>query len=96
MSSGIGSEGRISRAKAWLRFSVGLLMLAALFGFFASGYSAPGVFGQVLRHNQQCQIDASPLIYTDVEHFSVLEEGVRQMRMQARERKLFQKKEANQ
>lgn len=74
----------ISRARAWLKFMAGLVMLAVFFGFFASGYSLPGVFGEVLRHNQANNIDASPLLYMEVEHMSDLEDGVRQMREEAR------------
>ena len=58
----------------------GLVMLSAFAGFFRSGYAPPGVFGEVLRHNQACDIDASPLLYSEVEHMASLEAGVRQMR----------------
>jgi hypothetical protein len=62
-----------------LRFIAGLSMLAGFIWFFASGYSFPGVFGEVLRHNQSYNIDASPLFYSEVEHMSALEEGARVM-----------------
>jgi len=70
----------------WGRFAAGLTMLAAFAGFFMSGYAPPGVCGEVLRHNQACEIDASPLIYTDVEHMPSLEQGVQLMREAAGQR----------
>ena len=57
--------------------------MALFFSFFASGYAPPGPFGQVLRHNQQHDIDASPLFYMEVENMSELENGVREMREKA-------------
>ena len=72
------------RAKVWLKFVVGMFLFALFFGFFASGYAPPGIFGEVLRHNQANNIDASPLLYMEVEHMSDLEDGVREMREEAR------------
>ena len=60
----------------WIKFIVGLAGLSMFFGFFASGYSFPGIFGEVLRHNQKYAIDASPLFYTEVDNMSVLEDGL--------------------
>jgi len=57
----------------WIRFLLGLTLLAVFVAFFASGYSPPGVFGEVLRHNQEHDIDASPLFYTEVENMHELE-----------------------
>jgi hypothetical protein len=67
-----------------LRLIAGLVVLSAIVYFFASGYSPPGVFGEVLRHNQAEDIDASPLLYSEVEHMSDLEYGVRVMRERAK------------
>lgn len=69
--------------KDWFRFLVGLLFLTVAICFFASGYSPPGLLGEVLRHNQENDIDASPLLYMDVEHMSELEDGVRELRKRA-------------
>jgi hypothetical protein len=63
----------------WLRFLIGLVMLTVVFCFFASGYSPPGIWGEVLRHNQAEDIDASPLFYTEVENISDLEDGFKKM-----------------
>ena len=76
-------NNHLSRVKAWLRFLFGIIALTLFFGFFASGYSPPGICGEVLRHNQAHDIDASPLLYSEVENMSELEEGVRQLRIQA-------------
>jgi hypothetical protein len=83
MDHTLGNMQEISRAKAWLKFFVGLVIFLAAVFFFASGYSPPGIFGEVLRHNQAGDIDASPLFYTEVEHMPVLENGVRKLRERA-------------
>ena len=66
--------------KRWFRFFIGLAILAGIFAFFSSGYSPPGIFGEVLRHNQAHSIDASPLFYSEVENMAEIEEGVKQLR----------------
>ncbi len=66
----------------------GLVALAAFAGVFASGWSPPGPAGAVLRHNQQLEIDASPLFYSEVEHMASLEQGVKQLREKAAECRL--------
>ena len=60
----------------WLRFLAGAAILAATVAFFASGHTPPGAAGEVLRHNQSCDIDASPLFYTEVENMHELEQGL--------------------
>ena len=62
-----------SRSNGWVRFLIGLIVLGSCIAFFASGYSPPGVLGEVLRHNQQHDIDASPLFYSEVENMQELE-----------------------
>jgi hypothetical protein len=57
--------------------------LSLVAGFFASGYSPPGPCGDVLRHNQARDIDASPLFYSEVENMTELERGVMLLRRQA-------------
>jgi hypothetical protein len=57
----------------WLRFFIGLTVLVLFVAFFASGYSPPGAPGEVLRHNQEHDIDASPLFYSEVENMQELE-----------------------
>lgn len=83
MDHTLSNMQEISRAKAWLKFFVGLVVFLAGILFFASGYSPPGIFGEVLRHNQANDIDASPLFYTEVAHMPVLEDGVRKLRERA-------------
>lgn len=65
-----------SLSRRWLRFIVGLLLLVLMVVFFGSGYTPPGIFGEVLRHNQACSIDASPLFYSEVENMAELEKGL--------------------
>jgi hypothetical protein len=63
----------------WLKFIIGLCGLLLMFAFFASGYDPPGPLGEVLRHNMENDIDASPLFYSEVENMSQLEDGVREL-----------------
>jgi hypothetical protein len=64
-----------SLRERWVRFAVGLCVLAGLISFFASGYTPPGVCGEVVRHNQQAGIDASPFFYGDIDNMLELIEG---------------------
>ena len=57
----------------WSKFSLAILMLILLVTFFASGWTPPGPVGEVLRHNQERDIDASPLFYFEVEHITDLQ-----------------------
>ena len=75
------------RLKDWLKFLAGLVLLTLVIGFFASGYSFPGFMGEVLRHNQANDIDASPLFYSEVEHMSELEEGIQKMMARKKRRR---------
>jgi hypothetical protein len=60
-----------------LRLAVGLVLLALVVGFFASGYAPRGPLGEVRRDNQGVRIDdASPLFYTEVENMQELEAGL--------------------
>jgi hypothetical protein len=63
----------------WIKFSIGLAILAMMIVFFSSGYTPPGILGEVLRHNKACSIDASPLFYSEVENMDELERGVREL-----------------
>jgi len=69
----------ISPLKRWIEFFIGLVLLAMMVVFFSSGYTPPGIFGEVLRHNRACSIDASPLFYSEVENMDELERGVREL-----------------
>ena len=75
MSLSVSSD----RLKDWVRFFVGLAALALCVAFFASGYSPPGAAGEVLRHNQENDIDASPLFYSEVENMQELEAGLAEL-----------------
>ncbi len=67
----------------WLKFLIGSILIGAMFLFFSSGYYPPGIFGEVLRHNEAMGIDASPLFYSEVENMSEIEEGLRKLRESA-------------
>ena len=47
--------------------------------FFGSGYAPPGVCGDVIRHNQSADIDASPFFYGDVENMNELIDGAERL-----------------
>ena len=64
-------------ARGFLRFLVGLAGLVLFAGFFMSGIEPPGVAGEVLHHNRVNDIDASPMVPSEVEHMQELERGVR-------------------
>ena len=70
-------------------------MLGLMVAFFASGYAPPGVWGKVLRHNQEMKIDASPFFYGDVENMTELENGLKELREAARLRQLQEEKTAD-
>ena len=61
--------------------SIPIILLAA--AFFASGITPPGVCGEVIRHNQQEDIDASPFFYGDVENMLEIIESAEQMHANA-------------
>ena len=67
MKNGISS---LWKNEDWLVVWFGLILISAMIGFFSSGYSPPGIFGEVLRHNQEEKIDSSPLIYSEVENMA--------------------------
>ena len=58
------------------RFLVGTVILAGTAVFFMSGITPPGMAGEVLRHNQENDIDASPLFYSEVENMNELEQAL--------------------
>ena len=53
-----------------------ILFIAAV---FASGYTPPGVAGEVIRHNRDADIDASPFFYGDVDNMLELIEGAERL-----------------
>ena len=66
-----------------IKFVIGLGLLSGLIIFFASGYTPPGICGEVIRHNQQLDLDASPLFYGDVENIWELVEGAERLRIKS-------------
>lgn len=76
-------SAEVPRRQRRLRLVVGVIALSGFAGFFMSGITAPGVFGEVVRHNQDRQINTSPLFHSDVECTERLEAGVEALRMAA-------------
>jgi hypothetical protein len=70
----------------WLKLILGAVALTSLVWFLSLGYTPPGILGEVIRHNQANNIDASPLFYTDVENMSELEKGLKELMSRDRER----------
>ncbi len=60
-------ENGTPRVICWMRFAVGLVLLLAFAYILSIGYVPPGVAGEVLLHNQRHGIDATPLLYTEIE-----------------------------
>jgi hypothetical protein len=74
---------RLPRRERLVRFAIGLALMVLFVGTIMSGITPPGIAGEVLRHNRAADIDASPLFYSEVEHMARLEQGVRQLRLEA-------------
>ena len=55
------------------KFLAGALCIAALAALLGSGWTLPGTLGTVVRHNQDWQVDATALIYSDLENMDQLE-----------------------
>jgi len=62
-----------SRYLRLIKFAVGLLLLGGLAFFLGSGITPPGIAGEVIRHNQEHRIEATALIYSDLEDMQELE-----------------------
>jgi hypothetical protein len=69
-----------TNSRKWVKFFLGVISLLLFYSFFASGYTPPGIFGKVLRHNQTYNVDATALFYTELERMSEYEEGVQELR----------------
>ncbi len=57
----------------------GVILIAGLAYVLGSGVTPPGMLGDVIRHNREFQIDATPLFYSEVENMQELERGVAEM-----------------
>ncbi|MCB2229452.1 hypothetical protein KQH82_01965 [bacterium] len=68
------------RLRNWHKLVLGVAGLFIAVLFLSSGLTPPGPAGEVLRHNQAEDIDASPFFYGDVENMSEYEAGVAAMR----------------
>ena len=68
-----------------VRLLVGLALLGGPTALLMSGVTPPGPAGELLRHNRECRIDASPLFYSEVENMAQLEAALRLRRANSRE-----------
>ena len=64
---------------AWLKLFGGACVITGIAILFGSGLTPPGVCGEVTRHNQEADIDASPFFYGDVENMLDLIEATERM-----------------
>ncbi|MHC4990468.1 MAG: hypothetical protein ACYTGC_05755 [Planctomycetota bacterium] len=51
----------------WVRLGAAVLLLVAVVLALMQGYTPPGPAGDVLRHNLEHGIDATPLFYTELD-----------------------------
>ena len=65
--------------KAWLKLFGGACVITGMAILFGSGLTPPGICGEVVRHNQQADIDASPFFYGDVDNILDLIEGAERL-----------------
>ena len=66
-----------------VKLSIGTLLIAGLAIFLGSGPLPPGHFGDVIRHNRERGIDATPLFYSEVENMADLEDALARSRAAA-------------
>jgi len=62
------------------RLLIGLALLGGPTALLMSGVTPPGPAGELLRHNREHRIDASPLFYSEVENMAQLEAALRDSR----------------
>lgn len=74
------TQQRYRRLRQWLRLLAATCALCIAVVILATGITPPGRAGDVLRHNRANDIDATPLLYSEVEHMAELERGVQEMR----------------
>ena len=60
----------------WSRFIIGVFCFIGAIFFFTRGVTPPGIFGEVIRHNQTAAIDATPLVPYDVENIVEIQAGL--------------------
>lgn len=72
------------RMLPWLKLIAGTILLGLLALTLFSGYTPPGVLGEVIRHNRDINLDASPFFYNDVENMTEILNEAEQMHLEAR------------
>lgn len=79
----MSSSIKQSRFFPWLKLLVGTILLGLLVLVLFSGYTPPGILGEVVRHNQEADVDTSPFFYGDVEKMTEIFEEAEQMHRDA-------------
>ena len=64
----------------WLRFAIGLALVAGLFFTLAYAPPPPGVAGEVVRHNLEQDIDAYVLFYQELDKMPSLQRHLETIR----------------
>lgn len=59
-----------------VKFCLGICLLLGLILLVMFAPVPPGITGDVIRHNQFAEIDATPLIYSDLDYMQDLESEV--------------------
>ncbi len=72
----------------------GLAAFALVFGLLAYGPIPKGKLGLVIRNNQAKGIDATPLLYTELDNYDQLEASLRREMWRAEERRQFKQRSA--
>lgn len=67
----------------WLKLAAGSALLGIIVMVLFSGYIPPGILGDVIRHNRDANIDASPFFYGDVENMTEILDEAEQMHRDA-------------
>jgi len=62
------------------RLLIGLALLGGPTALLMSGVTPPGPAGELLRHNREHGVDASPLFYSEVDNMAQLEAALHDLR----------------
>lgn len=73
-----GAKGRrVAPGRRWLRFALGVSILAGFFWFLTTRPTPPGVAGQIIERNLRQDVDATALFFTELERMPAIEERFR-------------------
>ena len=63
--------------RRWLRFALGLSVLAGFFWFLTTHPTPPGVAGEIISRNLREDVQVTALFYTELDRMPALEESLR-------------------